>query len=332
MVAESFLQSWLDSTVTLGTALLLAALGEVVAERSGVLNLGIEGMMAIGTLAGVIVADLTGNPVLGFLSAAISGLLMASIHGYLSISLKSDQVISGVMLTLFGTGLAAFLGNAIYESPPQIGGFDPIVLPVIGQYLIETPIVGPALFESAPTDYFAVLLVPITAFFLFRTRLGLEIIAVGDDPETADTMGVSVARRRYLAVLIGGLFAGMAGGHLSLVVSKFWSAGMVSGRGWIAVALVIFAQWRPIRALVGAYIFGSLESLAVRSQQLNSTLGELGMEADTLGLFNFFTHPQVMATYPYFATVIVLVLVSRRARGYFEAPSALLKPYLREAE
>jgi simple sugar transport system permease protein len=327
-----FLAGLLDATVRAGTPLLLASLGEMISERGGVLNLGVEGMMLVGALCGFATTVLTGSPWLGFAVGTLAGAAFATIHAVLCISLKADQVISGVMLTLLGTGLTTYFGQGWVSR--SIDGFDTVTLPFVGDALVGLPVVGPALFENTPTDYLALALVPAVAYLLFRTNLGLEITAVGEDPEAADTMGVPVFAVRYFCVILGGAFAGAAGAHLSLSFSKLWTTGMVAGRGWIAIALVIFAQWRPLRAVVGAYLFGGIEALVLRSQGLD--LG-LGADAPLAGLVNpavdLLTNPQVMTMYPYLATVVVLVAATRGAiEERVGAPSALLANYSRELE
>jgi len=328
----TFVAGLLDATIRAGTVLMLAGLGEVISERAGVLNLGVEGMMLVGALGGFVTTVLTGSYWLGFGVGVVLGMALALVHAILCITLKSNQVISGVMLTLLGTGLTTFFGQDwVSES---IEGFPQMTLPLIGEYLVGLPVIGEALFRSTATDYLAMLLIPIVWFFLFRTNLGLETISVGEDPETADTMGVNVFRMRYLAVVVGGGFAGAAGAHLSLAFSQLWVPGMTAGRGWIAVALVIFAQWRPERVLVGAYLFGLLDALQLRSQAIDFTIGGEGALATLLDpILEFVFHPTIMATYPYLATILVLALAVIRSRsGHLAVPDALLEPYSRETD
>jgi len=331
-MATTFVAGLLDATIRAGTPLLLAALGELIAERSGVLNLGVEGMMLVGALSGFATTVVTGNPYLGFLVGTLGGAAMGLIHAFLCVTLKSDQVISGVMLTLLGTGLTTYFGQAWVSA--QIDGFQKVAIPVIGPELRSLPVIGEAFFANTPIDYLAMVLVPVVWYFLFRTNLGLEITAVGEDPETADTMGVPVFRLRYLCVLLGGAFAGAAGAHLSLAYSKLWVTGMVAGRGWIAIALVIFANWRPVRALLGAYFFGGLDALALRSQGLDIAVGAGFPLAETVnGVLGFITHPQIIGMFPYVATILVLVYITQEAlEQRIGAPSALLSAYSRELD
>ncbi|MFC7139068.1 ABC transporter permease [Halosimplex aquaticum] len=329
---SGFAAGLLDAAVRASTVFIFAALGEIISERGGVLNLGVEGMMLVGALGGFATTVVTGSYWLGFLAGMALGTLLALVHAFLCITLKSSQVISGIMLTLLGTGLTTFFGaNWVDRS---IDGFPQMTLPLVGQYLVEIPVIGEALFRSTAPDFIALALVPTVWWFLFRTNLGLEVIAVGEDPETADTMGVDVFKMRYLCVLLGGAFAGAAGAHLSLAFSQLWATGMTAGRGWIAVALVIFAQWRPERALLGAYLFGLLDALQLRSQGIDLALDAGAPLAGVVNpLLELLMHPTIMATYPYLATILVLVVtVVRFDDSRLGAPSALLEPYSRETD
>jgi simple sugar transport system permease protein len=328
----TFAAGLLDATVQAATVLILAGLGELITERAGVLNLGVEGMMLTGALGGFIATVLTGSHWLGFGVGIVCGVLLAAVHAFLCITLNADQVISGVMITLLGGGLTTYFGSAWVEE--SIDGFPEVTPPLIGEYLVEIPLIGEAFFRSTATDYLALLLVPVGWYFLTRTNLGLELVSIGEDPETADTMGISVFRLRYLAVLIGGGFAGAAGAHLSLAFSGLWVPGMTAGRGWIAVALVIFAQWRPSRLLVGAYLFGLLDAFRLRSQSLSLSLEPGTPLAGVLNpVVDFLTNPQIMGTYPYLATIIVLTYtVARTQSDRLAVPDALLEPYTREID
>ena len=328
----TFAAGLLDATVQAATVLILAGLGELITERAGVLNLGVEGMMLTGALGGFIATVLTGSHWLGFGVGIVCGVLLAAVHAFLCITLNADQVISGVMITLLGGGLTTYFGSAWVEE--SIDGFPEVTPPLIGEYLVEIPLIGEAFFWSTATDYLALLLVPVGWYFLTRTNLGLELVSIGEDPETADTMGISVFRLRYLAVLIGGGFAGAAGAHLSLAFSGLWVPGMTAGRGWIAVALVIFAQWRPSRLLVGAYLFGVLDAFRLRSQSLSLSLEPGTPLAGVLNpVVDFLTNPQIMGTYPYLATIIVLTYtVARTQSDRLAVPDALLEPYTREID
>jgi simple sugar transport system permease protein len=321
-----------NATVNASTVLILAGLGELISERAGVLNLGVEGIMLVGALSGFITTVTTGSHWLGLGVAILAGGLMSLIHAFLCISLNSDQAVSGIMLTLLGTGLTTYFGNSY--SGASVPGFPERTIPVIGGFLLDIPIIGPAVFQSTVTDYVALLLVPVVWYFLFRTNIGLELVSVGEDPETADTMGVDVFKMRYLAVIIGGAMAGAAGAHLSLAFNQIWSSGMTAGRGWIAVALVIFARWRPERILLGAYLFGMFNALQLYSQALDFSLSAGTPLAGTLNpIINFVMNPTIMSTYPYIATLVVLVITVIRAENRELAqPSALVQSYSRETD
>ena len=315
-----FLGGLLDATVSAATVFILAGLGELISERAGVLNLGVEGMMLAGALGGFIVTVVTGSTWLGLAGGVAAGMMLALVHAVLCITLKANQVISGVMLTLLGTGLTTFYGSRWIEE--SIDGFSEATVPVVA----EIPVVGTALFSNTPTDYIALALVPVTWYFLNRSNLGLELVSVGEDPEMADTMGVAVFKLRYLAVLVGA--------HLSLAFSQLWVPGMTAGRGWIAVALVIFAQWTPSRMLVGAYLFGMLDALQLRSQALSFSVGsELPLSGLINAVIDFLMNGQIMATYPYLATILVLsYTVIRTDTDRLAVPSALLESYSRETD
>jgi simple sugar transport system permease protein len=327
-----FIAGLLDATVRAATVLILASLGELISERAGVLILGVEGMRLVGALGGFVTTVVTGSYWLGFAAGIVLGMILALVHAFLCVTLKSNQVISGVMLTLLGAGITTFFGQGWVDR--SIEGFPQMTFPVVGQFLVEVPVVGEAFFRSTATDYVALVLVPAVWVFLFRTNLGLETISVGEDPETADTMGVDVFKMRYVAVVVGGGFAGAAGAHLSLAFSQLWVPGMTAGRGWIAVALVIFAQWRPERVLVGAYLFGLLDALQLRSQSLDLTLGPGTPLAGAINpVLDFIFHPTIMKTYPYLATIAVLAYAVIRTRSdQLAVPSALLEPYSRETD
>ena len=324
----NFIEALLNAEVPAGTVFILAGLGEVLSDRAGVLNLGGEGMMLVGALGGAFTTVTTGSHWLGFAVGIVMGMAFASIHAFLCISLSSNQVISGVMLTLLGAGLTTFFGNT--WGTKSIDGFSQITIPV----LVEIPILGPALFQSTATDYIAIFLVPVVWFFLFRTNVGLETISVGEDPETADTMGVDVFKMRYMAVIVGGAFAGAAGAHLSLAFNQLWTSGMTAGRGWIAVALVIFAQWRPERILVGAYLFALVEAFQIRSQALDLTLDAGTPLADLFNpILEVVFNSIVMGTYPFLVTILVLsYAVIKTKSDQLAVPNALLQPYSRESD
>ena len=304
---EEFLIAVLAAAVRMGAPILFAAFGEIFAERSGVINLGVEGMMIMGTLAGFIGAYFTGNLWVGVLLGMIAGGLMSLIHAFLSITLRANQVISGIVLTFFGLGLTGFIGKSMIGQ--TVPSFGPIHIPVLG----DIPVVGPVFFQQNILVYLAFILVPLTWVILFRTRLGLEIRAVGENPMAADSLGVDVYRIRYLCVFIGGILAGLGGAFLSLAYTHMWIEGMTAGRGWIAIAVVIFSMWRPQWALIGAFLFGGVDAFQLRLQAIG-----IGIPYHILMMM------------PYVVTIIVLVIVSTGARRKkIGAPASLGVPYIR---
>ena len=297
----------LAAAVRAGTPVLFATLGEIFAERSGVLNLGVEGMMLVGALAGFVFTARTGNPWFGAVVAAAAGAGLGAIHAVLSVTLRANQVASGLALTIFGTGLSAFLGRSYIGVPGT--GFQTISFPLLGQL----PAVGPVFFQQDPLVYLSYLAVPAAWYTLYRTRWGLQVRAVGESPEAADAMGVDVARLRFACVVLGGTLAGLGGTFLSTAYTSMWIENMTAGRGWIAVALVIFATWDPLRAAFGAYLFGGVNAL------------QLHLQATGAGVP---TYLLLMA--PYAFTIVVLVLASQgAARRRLGAPAALSIPYTR---
>jgi simple sugar transport system permease protein len=297
----------LAAAVRAGTPVLFATLGEIFAERSGVLNLGVEGMMLVGALAGFVFTARTGNPWFGALIAAAAGAGLGTVHAVLSVTLRANQVASGLALTIFGTGLSAFLGRGYVGVPGA--GFQAVSLPLLGQL----PAVGPVLFQQDPLVYLSYVAVPAAWYVLYRTRFGLRVRAVGESPEAADAMGVDVSRLRFACVVLGGTLAGLGGTFLSTAYTSMWIENMTAGRGWIAVALVIFATWDPLRAAFGAYLFGGVNAL------------QLHLQATGTGLP---TYLLLMA--PYAFTIVVLVLSSQgAARKRLGAPAALSVPYTR---
>jgi general nucleoside transport system permease protein len=296
--------STLIRTLIAGTPLLLGTLGEIVAERSGVLNLGVEGMMAIGAMTAFTVTLTTGSPWLGLLCAIVAGTLAAGIHAFVSITLKAKQVVSGLALTMLGLGVSGLFGK------PFIGRPLPSklnVLPIPG--LADIPVVGRILFTQDPLFYLAVILGILLWILLGRTRWGIEIRSVGENPAAAEVQGINVTRIRYLSVLLGGALAGMAGAHLSLVYSKSWTEGLTGGRGWIVIALTIFALWNPLRAFLGAFLFGCIFVL----QYLLQPIG---------------VPPNLLAMMPYLATLTVLLAGGlRKDRRRLMAPAKLAEAY-----
>ncbi len=290
----------LVTIVTAATPLFLAALGELVAERSGVLNLGVEGMMVMGAASGFAVAYETDSNIAGALAAVAAGTLMAALFGVLTVVFAVSQVASGLALTIFGLGLSGLLGSGFVGLKRQAAPH----LAVPG--LTDLPVVGRLVFGEDYFVYFAIALAVAVAYALKSTRAGLVLRAVGDNHGSAHALGVPVRRVRMLAVLFGGACAGLGGAYLSLVYTPFWSPEMTAGRGWIALALVVFASWRPWRAMGGAVLFGG------------ATVLQLHAQAFGIGLPG-----QFMSAVPYLATVLALVLLSLRRRAGSVSPAML---------
>lgn len=303
----------LASGIRYGTAILFASIGEIFAERAGVLNLGVEGMMLMGAMTAYGTAHATGNPWLGLAAAAGVGGLLALLHAFVTVTLHADQVVSGLALTFVGTGLSAVLGAPLVEvkQAPRLPAF-PI------PFLADLPILGPIFFQHNVIIYLGFLLIPVAWFYIYRTRPGLELRAIGEYPAAADVQGIDVFTQRYAYVILGGMLAGIGGAALSLAISPLWIEGMTAGQGWIAVGLVIFAGWDPVKAAVGSYLFGAIRRLPLDLQNLAIFLQNPA--------WGYFTN-----MLPYLFTIIVLVIGSREAmRRRVGAPAALGLPYVRE--
>lgn len=294
--------------VTAGTPILLAALGELLTERAGIINLGVEGMMLVGAAIGFVIAVTTENSWLGFAVAAVAGGLMASVHAIITVSLKGNQVVSGLALTIFGGGLSAFVAKNLVGNPVP-NPFRTVAVPG----LADIPFLGPIFFNHDYMVYISYVLAIGLWVLLFRTPYGLRIRAVGENPAAADVAGLSVNRIRYLCTIVGGMMAGLGGAYLSLAYAPTWIENMTAGRGWIAVALVIFAMWNPLWAIFGSYLFGGVLALGFRLQ----TMG--------VQVSSFFLH-----MLPYILTIVVMCLVIYLQRERNLAPGSLGVPYYRE--
>lgn len=286
------------------TPILLAALGELVVEKSGVLNLGVEGMMLIGAVTGFAVTTMTGSPVTGTIAAMIAAAAAAGLFGFLTLTLSSNQVATGLALTIFGIGLSALAGGSYVGQTVDVFGS------IFPEGLATHP-VWRVVFGYSPLVYVSIALVFAVNWFLHRTRAGLILRAVGEADMSAHSIGYSVIGVRYAAVLFGGAMAGIAGCFYSLVLTPMWAEQLTAGRGWIALALVVFASWRPVRLLLGAYLFGLVMTL------------ELHAKAAGFSVFA----PEVLAAMPYLATIFVLVWISSRKAGKSTAPACLGKPF-----
>lgn len=295
--------------VRIATPLILATTGELVSERSGVLNLGIEGIMLLGAMVGFTAAYFTGSLWLGVLAALATGALAGAILALLAVVLGVSQHVSGIGMTLLASGLAFYFYRLIFgqpASPPNIVAFQPTPIPGLS----ELPFLGPVLFNQTPLTYLALLVVPAAAWLIGRTAWGLDLRTVGENPRAADAAGVSVWGMRIQAVVLGGALMGLAGASLTIAQFNAFTFGVVSGRGWVSIALVVFGQWSPWRCAAGALLFAFLEALQLRLQATNA-------------LHLPYT---VFLMLPFVMTIVAMALVSRNAR----APAALLMPFRKE--
>jgi general nucleoside transport system permease protein len=302
--------SMLAATVSAGTMLLLASLGEIISEKSGILNLGVEGMILVGAISGFIAAQATGSLLAAVAVGMLAGGLLALIHAVLTITLRANQVVSGLALTIFGTGMSAFLGKP-YVGMTAAAHFNTVNIPILS----KIPFFGPVLFQQNVLVYVSILLVPAIWFMLNRTHLGLKIRSAGENPAATDAAGINIFGIRYGCTIAGGMLAGLGGVFLALAYNGSWMENISSGRGWIAVALVIFAMWNPWKALLGSYLFGLISILGLRLQAAGIVIPDA-----------FFS------MLPYILTIVVLILITGRLRGRGDgAPAALSVSYDREA-
>ena len=294
-------------TVVAGTPLLLATLGEIVTERAGILNLGVEGMMSVGAVTGFIVTFTTGSPWLGMLVATLVGAAFSTIHAFVTVTLRANQVVSGLALTMLGLGISGLWGK------PYIGRPLPVKMELAPiPVLSDIPILGRVFFNHDPYVYLSIILGIAMWFALKYTRAGITLRSTGENPRAVESQGANVGLIKYISVMVGGAFAGMAGAHLSTAYSRSWIEGMTSGRGWIVIALTIFALWEPSRAFLGAYVFGGVFVLQFVLQPLGIS-------------------PNILAMLPYLMTVAVLLVygLSKQGKRRMAAPHTLGEPYVR---
>ncbi len=308
---ETVLVLTLAAAVSAGTPLALAALGALLSERAGVLNLGIEGIMLVGAVTAFLAADASGRPLVGLAAGVLAGAAFTSLHAFLSVTMRANQIVSGLALVIFGTGIATFLGQSIEGRPlaarlPRTS--------IVG--LADIPVLGRVLFSQDVVVYGTWVVIVLAALYLTRTRTGLALRSVGESPATADAVGIRVAAMRYAHVIIGGGFAGAGGAYVILARVPAWAqAGTTNGIGWIAIALVVFASWRPLRALAGAYLFGA----ALRANFALQAAGITAVPAEFLAML------------PYVLTIVVLMVLSATdTRSRLGAPAALGAPFVRD--
>lgn len=302
---EDIIISVAQRTLVAGTPLLLGTIGEVVCERSGILNLGVEGMMAIGAVTAFIVTFVSGNPWLGLMAAIAAGMLISASHAFTTITLQSNQVVSGLAITMLGLGISGLVGKSYIGRPLSIK-FQTVAVPILS----DIPYVGPIFFDQSPFFYMAVLLAIAAWFVLDYTSIGIIIRSTGENPKATEAQGINVSIVRYACVVIGGAFSGMAGANLSISYSKSWIEGMTAGRGWIVIALTIFALWNPMRAIIGAFLFGGIFVL----QYLLQPMG---------------VSPNFLAMLPYLTTLVVLLIIGLGDQRKLNAPAMLSEPYKR---
>lgn len=300
-----FITQILFAAIKTGTPLLFIALGEVICEKSGVLNLGQEGMMLMGAVVGFLAAYTTGSAGLGIFGAIFMGMIMSLIFAFLVLQLGANQVATGLALTIFGTGLSAFVGADVVGQTVQ--GFQPIIIPLLS----DIPILGKVLFTHDLLVYVSFAMAGIVAYVANKTRTGLVLKAVGENPHAANAIGIKVLRVRYCAIMFGGAMAGLSGAYMSLVYTPMWIENMSSGRGWIALALVVFASWRIGNIMLGAYLFGLASIMHLVLQGMGWSIS-----------------PNLLAMLPYVATVLVMVIISAdKFKEKLLAPRSLGKPF-----
>lgn len=310
---------FLQTSVQMGTHILLAILGGILCEKVGNLNLGIEGMMLLGASVGFSAALSTANPALAILAAGGAGAAGALIYAAITVTLRGNQVVTGLVLTIFGVGVSGFLGKGLTGQSlpePVRAAFAPVAIPV----LRDIPVLGKALFEQSLYVHLALLAAVALAVYYGRTRAGLNARAVGENPGAADASGIDVTASKYAHIVAGGFLSGIGGAYLSLVFVPRWQENITAGAGWIAVALIIFSSWNPLKAIFAAYAFGALKGIGFKFQNADVTL---------FGNKIVFS-PQLLDMIPYVATIVVLVFIASRKKKEHQAPKGLGVPYFRE--
>lgn len=304
--------SFLAAAVVAGTPLLFATLGEIITEKSGNLNLGVEGMMLMGGVMGFMVGLKTGNPALALLSAMVAGALGALIFDFLTIGLRANQVVTGLTLTIFGTGFSSLLGKQLVGqiAPEAIKNFfKPYFIPVLG----HIPFIGPVFFRQDAFVYLGYIAVVVFGIYLYNTNKGLNLRAIGENPGAADAASINISLYKYVHGLIGGALCGLGGAYLSLVYVPAWQENVTAGRGWIAIALVIFVGWNPYKAILGSFLFGGLDIIGFRLQGSGIQISQY-----------------LVDMLPYLVTIIVLVIISMKKSKENAPPKALGVAYFRE--
>ena len=310
-MSPDVLISFFSSAIVACIPILFAALGEIFTERSGVMNLGLEGTMLMGAVAGYVTVVRSGSLWLGVAAALAAGLLMGLLFSFLVITLKVDQTVCGLAMNLFGTGLSGYIGKAVSGVASSLT-FKPVAIPVLS----EIPFIGPILFKQDVLVYLVYILIAVSCFFIYKTKHGLILRSLGENPGAVDALGINVFRLRYLYTSIGAMLAALGGAYLTLVYTPLWADAMTSGKGWIALALVIFATWNPALVAVGAVLFGGINVLALRIQVAGVSIPS-----------------QFLNMLPYVCTILVLIATTGNFGGKRRSasPKALAQPYDREA-
>ncbi len=304
--------AFLAAAVIAGTPLLFATLGELITEKAGNLNLGVEGMMLMGAVMGFAVGLWTGNPFLAILGAMAAGAAGSAIYAILTVALRANQVVTGLTLTIFGSGFASFVGKSFMGVPAPASvksAFTTLPIPVLS----KIPVIGPTFFAQDVFIYFGYVITICASFYLWRTKKGLNLKAVGENTAAADASGINVNLYKYVHIIIGGALCGLGGAYMSLVTIPVWQENVVAGRGWIAVALVIFASWKPSKAMLGAFLFGGLNILGFRLQSMGIHVSQY-----------------IVDMVPYAATILIVIVSTRKNKKEDMGPANLSVPYFRE--
>jgi simple sugar transport system permease protein len=307
-----------QTSILMGTPLLLAALGEILTEKAGHLNLGVEGMMLAGAVTGFIVGYYTENQALAFAAAGAAGAAGALIFAVLTVTFRANQIVTGFVLTIFLSGVANFAGNDLGNS--TLGAGFSGAAEWLPNALSEIPFLGTALFRQSPYVHLSLILALAARLYLNKTRFGLALRMVGENPSAADAAGIPVALYKYVHILAGGFFCGTGGACLTLVIVRRWQESVTAGMGWIAIALVIFAAWDPLRAIFGAYLFGALRGVSFKIQNLPISVGGHSISIPA----------QILDLLPYIMTIVVLVLITLSKKRENQPPKWLGRPYFRE--
>ena len=306
------MEGFLAATVIASMPLLFATIGEIITEKSGHLNLGIEGLMLMGAIMGFVVGYGSGSPFMALLGAVLAGAAGSLIYAFLTVSLRANQVVTGLTLTIFGTGFASFIGKTYVGMvvPQEIKSFfRQVDVPLLG----DIPFVGPVFFQQDIFIYFGYLLVLVSSIYLFKTRTGLNLRAVGENAAASDASGINVTLYKYIHICLGGGLCGLGGAYMSLVMMSVWQENVVAGRGWIAVALVIFASWNPVKALIGSLLCGGLSILGFRLQSMGIHISQYWVDM-----------------LPYAATIVIIILSATKNKKENQPPADLGNPYFRE--